>query len=64
MIWVFSAFIAVGDRPLIAAFVAQKMKFGVSTMPCGVVSFPHLALEFGSRFMISKLKFGYIMTYE
>jgi hypothetical protein len=37
--------ICAGVRHLIAALVAQKMKAGVSIVPCGVVRVPSLALD-------------------
>jgi hypothetical protein len=36
-----------------APFVPQKTKFGVLTIPWGVVNLPHLALDFDDRWVIS-----------
>ncbi len=47
-----------GSTPLIAALVPQKMKFGVSIAPCGVVNRPVRAPLSGSRWSISNRKFS------
>jgi hypothetical protein len=48
MISVPASRICFGDNPLMAAFVPQKIKFGVSIVPCGVSSRPSLARVCGS----------------
>jgi hypothetical protein len=40
---------SIGETPLMAALVAQKIKAGVSIAPCGVVKRPSLALEVEDR---------------
>ena len=42
------------SRVLMAALVAQKMKFGVSRLPCGVVKRPTRAREDGSEWVMEK----------
>mmetsp|Transcript_28608 Transcript_28608/g.63466 ORF Transcript_28608/g.63466 Transcript_28608/m.63466 type:complete len:286 (-) Transcript_28608:267-1124(-) len=58
MICVPSARSCAGLSAFMAAFVAQKTKLGVSTVPCGVVSRPTLALEVALFAPSSNEKFG------
>ena len=46
MIWVLLFFASLVVKDFKAAFVAQKIKAGVSMSPCGVVILPILALFF------------------
>ena len=59
MICVFSSRRPAGEQAFIAALVAQKMKAGVSSVPCGVVSRPRRArVPCGSAATMSKAKLG------
>jgi hypothetical protein len=57
-IWLPSSRRCDGVIVFIAAFVAQKTKLGVSTIPCGVSSIPALALVSLSWWITLNEKFG------